>query len=46
MLKGFIFDYVGEMAPDQYLKMVKEISTYVGQTYMNVWGILLKQYEP
>ena len=32
-LKGFVYDYTGERAPDQYIKTTKEIVTYVGRTY-------------
>ena len=41
-LKGFIFNYVGERAPDQCLKMVKEIATYVRKTYTEYTGDLIK----
>jgi len=32
-LKGFIYNYTGERNPDQFLKIMKEIISYVGRTY-------------
>ena len=40
MLKGYIFDYVGERAPNQYLKTIKEIT--VGRTQI-IWESSLMQ---
>ena len=32
-LRGYIYDFTGERAPDQYIKTTKEVINYVGRTY-------------